>query len=113
MDDNHRTPRCTRRGAGRRGRDQSAHRRPQTAARARLSAPQSAHAIGVNIREGFGRGPGGGRAQSIRVARGEAEETIGHLRSNFAMQRLERSTYWRLRNRLVVINRMLNSLEHS
>lgn len=67
----------------------------------------------MNIREGFGRGPGGGRAQSIRVARGEAEETIGHLRSNFAMQRLERSTYWRLRNRLVVINRMLNSLEHS
>jgi four helix bundle protein len=74
---------------------------------------KSAHAIGVNIREGVGRGPDGGRAQSIRVSRGEAEETIGHLRSNYAMKRIDKAIYWRLRNRLVTIIKMLNGLERS
>jgi len=74
---------------------------------------KSAHAIGVNIREGFGRGPDGGRAQSLRVARGEADETIGHLRSNVAVKRIDKATFWRLRNRLVTINKMLNELERS
>ena len=74
---------------------------------------RSAHAIGINIREGFGRGTDGGKAQSIRVARGEADETIGHLRSNFALKRIERTVYWRLRNRLVTIIKMLNSLERT
>ena len=72
---------------------------------------KSAHAVGVNIREGFGRGADGGRAQSIRIARGEAEETIGHLRSNYAVNRIDRATYWRLRNRLITIIKMLNALE--
>lgn len=74
---------------------------------------KSAHAVVVNIREGFGRGVDGGKAQSIRVARGEAEETIGHLRSNYAVKRIDRATYWRLRNRLITITKMLNSLERS
>ena len=34
---------------------------------------RSAHSIVANISETFGRGPDGGRAQSLRVARGEAE----------------------------------------
>ena len=72
---------------------------------------KSAHAIGINIREGFGRGPDGGRAQSIRVSRGEADETIGHLRSNAAVGRIDKPTFWRLRNRLTMIIKMLNSLE--
>ena len=74
---------------------------------------KSAHAIGVNIREGFGRGPDGGRAQGLRVARGEAEETIGHLRSNLALKRIDKPIFWRLRNRLITITKMLNALERS
>jgi four helix bundle protein len=72
---------------------------------------KSAHAIVANIDEAFGRGPNGGRAQSLRVARGEAEETIGHLRSNFAVKRIDKATFWRLRNRLITIIKMLNALE--
>ena len=74
---------------------------------------RSAHAIGANIREAFGRGPDGGRAQGVRVARGEAEETIGHLRSNVAVKRIDTPTFWRLRNRLSTIVKMLNALEHT
>jgi four helix bundle protein len=40
---------------------------------------RSAHSIVANISEAFGRGADGGRAQSLRVARGEAEETISSL----------------------------------
>jgi four helix bundle protein len=72
---------------------------------------RSAHAVVAGIDEAFGRGPDGGRAQPLRVARGEAEETIGHLRSNFAVKRIDRATFWRLRNRLITIIKMLNSLE--
>src|SRR5215831_17471661 len=70
----------------------------------------SAHSIAANISEGFGRGPGGDRNRSLRVARGEAEEVIRHLRANFAADRITRSRFWRLRNRLVTIVRMLTSL---
>ncbi len=59
----------------------------------------------------FGRGPDGGRAQWLRVARGEADETIGHLRSNGVVKRIDKATFWRLRNRLITIIKMLNSLE--
>jgi four helix bundle protein len=72
---------------------------------------KSAHAIGSNIREAFGRGPDGGRAQWLRVARGEADETIGHLGSNVVVKRIDKATFWRLRNRLITIIKMLNSLE--
>jgi four helix bundle protein len=70
----------------------------------------SAHSIGANISEGFGRGPGRDRARSLRIARGEAEETIRHLRANFAANRITASKFWPLRNRLVTIVRMLTSL---
>jgi four helix bundle protein len=71
---------------------------------------ESAHSIGANISEGFGRGPGGERSRSLRVARGEAEETIRHLRANFQSERITEATFWRLRNRLVTIVKMLTSL---
>jgi four helix bundle protein len=74
---------------------------------------KSAHAVGVNIREAFGRGPDGGKAQGLRVARGEAEETVGHLRSNVVLKRIDKPTFWRLRNRLITIVKMLDSLERT
>jgi len=39
----------------------------------------SAQSISANISEAFGRGTIGERNRSLRVARGEAEETIRHL----------------------------------
>jgi four helix bundle protein len=70
----------------------------------------SAQAIGANISEGFGRGKRGERSQALRVARGEAEETIRHLRANFVSDRIPEAAFWRLRNRLVTIVRMLTAL---
>jgi four helix bundle protein len=70
----------------------------------------SAHSISANISEGFGRGSGPARNQALRVARGEAEETIRHLRANLESDRLTESVFWRLRNRLVTIVKMLTSL---
>jgi len=73
---------------------------------------KAAQSIGGNISEGFGRGPGRERDHKLRASRGEAEETIRHLRANYATNRVGRSVYWRLRNRLVTIIRMLTSLLH-
>ena len=70
----------------------------------------SVESIAANIREGFGRGPGRERSHSLRTARGETEETIGHLRTNFASNRISRETFWPLRNRLLTIVKMINSL---
>ena len=71
---------------------------------------KASQSIGANISEGFGRGPGPERDQKLRVSRGEAEATIRHLRANHATNRISRTDYWRLRNRLVAIIRMLSSL---
>jgi len=71
---------------------------------------KASQSIGANSSEGFGRGPGPERDQKLRVSRGEAEETIRHLRANHATNRISRTDYWRLRNRLVAIIRMLSSL---
>ena len=71
---------------------------------------RSAQSIGSNIREGFGRGPGKDRAHYLRMSRGSAEETIGHLRSNFRADRIPEKTYWRQHNRIATITKMLNSL---
>ena len=70
----------------------------------------SAQSIGANISEGFGRGMEGERNRALRVARGEAEETIRHLRVNFESDRIDKTVFWRLRNRLVTIVKMLTSL---
>ena len=70
----------------------------------------SAQSIGSNIREGFARGKNPQRNQSLRVAHGEAEETIGHLRANYRSGRIDRARFWRLRNRLITIGKMLMSI---
>jgi four helix bundle protein len=71
---------------------------------------KAAQSISANISEGFGRGAGPERNHALRVARGEAEEAIRHLRANFAANRIEQSVFWRFRNRLVTIIKMLTSL---
>jgi four helix bundle protein len=70
----------------------------------------SAQSVSANIGEGFGRGRGGDRARSLEIARGEAEETIRHLSSNFRVKRIAPEEYWPLHNLFVVIVKMLNSL---
>ena len=70
----------------------------------------SAQSIAANIREGYGRRPGAERNQFFRIARGSSQETDEHLRSNFACKRLVEARYWRLHNRLSVINKMLTTL---
>jgi four helix bundle protein len=70
----------------------------------------SAQSIGANISEAFGREKGRDRAHRLEIARGEAEETIRHLSANFRTSRIGPREYWSLRNLLVVIVRMLNSM---
>ena len=72
----------------------------------------SVQSIGANIAEGFGRGPGRDRIRYLRIARGEAEETIQHLRTNYRAKRIAPKEYWSLHNLLVVIVKMLDSLVH-
>jgi four helix bundle protein len=71
----------------------------------------SAHAVGAIIMEGFGRGPGRDRARILRLARGEAEETVRHLASNYREKRIQPRDYWPTRDLLIVVVRMLTSLE--
>ena len=66
--------------------------------------------ITANIREAYGRRQGAERNQFFRFARGSAEEAAEHLRTNVGAKRLEKSRFWRLHNRLIVIRRMLNTL---
>jgi four helix bundle protein len=71
---------------------------------------RSVQSICANITEAFGRERGRARDHSLEIARGETEETIGHLRANFRTNRIDAKTYWPLHNLLVVIVKMLNSL---
>ena len=71
---------------------------------------RSVHSIAANIAEGFGRGTSGDRSRMLRIARGEAEETIQHLTANFRAARISAKEYWALRNLIVVIVKMLNGL---
>lgn len=68
----------------------------------------SAQSVAANIREGMGRNRGPDRNQAYRYARGSAEETDEHLRANFADGRIPRATFRRLRNRLIVIVKMID-----
>ena len=70
----------------------------------------SAQSISANISEGFGRGKGRERNRALRIARGEAEETIRHLRANLQSERITQAAFWRLRNRLITIVKMLTRL---
>jgi four helix bundle protein len=69
--------------------------------------------IVANIREGFGREPGGARNNSLAIASGETEEAIGHLKANFRASRIAPSDYWPIRNLLVVIGKMVSELRES
>ena len=71
---------------------------------------KSAQSISANIAEGFGRGEGRDRTRFLRIARGEAEETIRHLNANFRADRITADQYWAIRNLLVVIVKMLSAL---
>jgi four helix bundle protein len=66
--------------------------------------------IAANISEGFGRGTGRDRDRSLAIARGEAEEAIRHLGTNFRASRIAPSDYWPRHNLLVVTVKMLTSL---
>ena len=70
----------------------------------------SAQSVVANIAEGFGRGSGRDRNRPLEIARGESEETIRHLNANFQASRIGAGDYHPLRNRYVVIVKMLNSL---
>ena len=72
----------------------------------------SAQASSANIAKGFGRGTDGDRARMLRIARAEAEETIRHLNANLRAKRVTPRKYWPIRDLLVVIVKMLNSLLH-
>ena len=69
----------------------------------------SGQAIAANIKEGFGRGGVRDRDRSLEIARGETEETIEHLGTNFRSKRIAPKEYWPLHNLLVVIVKMLTS----
>jgi four helix bundle protein len=71
---------------------------------------RSSQSVVANISEGFGRGTGRDRARPLEIARGEAEETIQHLGTNFRSKRVEPRDYWPLHHLLVVIVKMLDSL---
>ena len=71
---------------------------------------KSANSVSANIAERLGRGEGAARSDRYWTARGEAKETISHLRSNFAAERIGSSVYWRLRNRSMTVIKMLDSL---
>jgi len=69
----------------------------------------AAQSIVANIAEGFGRGSKGDRARSLGIARGETEEAIQHLGTNFRGNRIRAKDYWPSHNLLVVIVKMVDS----
>ena len=70
----------------------------------------SAQAIAANISEAFGRSAGRDRDHRLEIARGETEETIQHLSSNFRSGRISAKEHWPIHNLLTVIVKMLNSM---
>jgi four helix bundle protein len=64
----------------------------------------------ANIREGFGRGTGRDRDRPLEIARGEAEEAVGHLATNFRARRITPRDYWPRRNILIVVAKMLTAI---
>jgi four helix bundle protein len=63
-----------------------------------------------NIAEGLGREEGADRNYKYVVARGEADETISRLKTNFEAGRIPAKDYWPLRNLLKTIVKMLDGL---
>jgi four helix bundle protein len=71
---------------------------------------KAAQAIGANISEGFGRSTRAERDNKLRVAHGETEETICHLRANWRMRRISSRDYWPVYNIYRAVAKMLDSL---
>ena len=70
----------------------------------------AAQSVSSNIGEAFARATIADRNNRLVIARGEAEETIKHLRANFRGKRITSAEYWPLHNLAVTIVKMLNSL---
>jgi four helix bundle protein len=68
----------------------------------------AAQSVGSNISEGFGRLTLPERDNKLRVARGEAEETIEHLRSNLRSKRITKRDYWPIYNVYRSVIKMLD-----
>jgi four helix bundle protein len=73
---------------------------------------KSAQSVSANIAEAFGRGSRRDRNHRLSLARGEAEETIRHLRANLKTDRIPAREYWPLHNRAVTIVKMIDSLSN-
>ena len=79
----------------------------------RTQVRDCAGSIGANIAEGMTRRTLEGRNSCLDTSRGEANETIRHLRANYASARITQATFFALRNRLVTIDKMLVRLQRS
>ena len=71
---------------------------------------KSVGAVSALIAEGFSRGRGPKRDHKLRIADGEAEETIKHLRANWKSGRIESRTFWSIRDLLITITKMIAAL---
>ena len=70
----------------------------------------AAQSVSANISEGFGRTTRAERDNKLRVARGEAEETICHMRANQRVKRISSRDYWPVYNVLRAVVKMLDAL---
>ena len=71
---------------------------------------EAAGSISSNIREGYGRREGPERNQFLRYSRGSAGEVDDRLNRYRVARRLAAKRFWRLRDRLDVFRKMLNSI---
>jgi four helix bundle protein len=70
---------------------------------------KSSQSVSSNIGEGLGRITVPDRNSRFAIARGEAEETLRHLRANVQGSRITLRQYWPFHNRAVTIVKMINS----
>lgn len=71
---------------------------------------EASRSIVANIREAYGSVTRAQRNQFLGYSRASSDETDEHLRGHHAAKRIATPTFWRLHNRLIVINRMLTRL---
>jgi four helix bundle protein len=76
----------------------------------RTQIQDAAGGIPANITEGFGRKTRADRDYKLGVARGEADETISRLRTNYEVGRISKRQFDPIFNLLVTIVKMLDSL---
>ena len=68
----------------------------------------AAQSVPSNISEGFGRLTRAERDHKLRLARGEAEETISELRGNLRTDRITKRDYWPIYNVLRTVIKMID-----